>query len=109
MDKEDGKEPKIDAVDVFDWDYLVRIARFLELHALRKVEHAIQLFAYRFTAMASVEDQNRFLYEWIRDATHLQSREGAEEILAVLAKHAHGSIDLLRIFAKQNGIRLKKG
>ena len=99
----------IDAADIFDWDHLVRIGTYLENSQILTLNDAIRAFAYGFTSLANLADQNRLLAEWIQRATHLQSRATAEEILAVLANHGHGNLELLRRFAKQNGVRLKKG
>lgn len=101
-------EPKIDAADIFDWDYLCQIAAYAELYEVRTFIDAVRLFAYAFTSTGRADDQNALLADWIRNATHLQSRETAEAVLAALAGQAHGDLDLLREFAKQNGVRLKR-
>ncbi len=99
----------INAADIFDWDHLVQIGAYLERNEIRTLEDAIKVFAYAFTSLANVADQDRLLAEWIQRATHFQSRNTSEEILAALASHAHGDLELLRKFAKQYGIRLKRG
>jgi hypothetical protein len=101
-------EEKIDAVDIFDWDYLVQIGAYLDRNEVKTLYHAIQVFAYAFTSMSESENQNRLLAEWIQNATYLQSSETAEEILCALARHSRANLDLLRRFAKQHGVRLKR-
>ena len=101
-------ELKIDAADIFDWDRLCEMAAYMELREVRTFMDAVRMFAYTFTSTHRVDDQNTLLADWIRNATHLQSRETAEEVLAALAEQAHGDLELLREFAKQNGVRLKR-
>lgn len=101
-------DPKIDAADIFDWDRLCQMAAYMELHEVRTFTDALRMFAYAFTSTPRVGDQNAQLADWIRNATHLQSRETAEEVLAALAEQLHGDLGLLREFAKQNGVRLKR-
>src|SRR5579859_899334 len=101
-------EPKIDAADIFDWDRLCEMAAYMELNEVRTFMDAVRMFAYAFTSTARVDDQNTLLADWIRNATHLQSRETAEAVLAALAEQAYGDLDLLRDFAKQNGVRLRR-
>ena len=98
----------INAADIFDWDHLVQIGTYLERNEIRTLEDAIRVFAYAFTSLANVADQDRLLAGWIQRATYLQSRDTPEEILAALADHTHGRLKLLREFAKQNGVRLKR-
>lgn len=100
-------QEKIDAADVFDWDYLVRIGAPLELDEITNLDQGIQAFAYSFTSLASAEDQNRLLAEWLQAATHLQSKETNEEIVCSFAVRTNANLNLVRKFAKQNGIRLK--
>ncbi len=102
-------EQKVDAVDIFDWDYLVQIGANLELKEVRNFSDGIRLFAYIFTSAAKVEHQNRLLADWLRDATHLQSIESAEEVLATVAERLRGNLELLRRFGRQNGVRLRRG
>ena len=98
----------IAAVDIFDWRYLVQIGVHLEQEEIENLDQAVQVFAYAFTSLDQTEDQNRLLAEWLQDATYLQSPETAEEIMLALAERTRGNLDLLRQFAKQNGVRLKR-
>lgn len=102
-------EQKVDAVDVFDWSYLVQIGTISEPWQVQGFADAVRLFAYLFTSAAKIEQQNQLLADWLRGATHLQSAETAEEILATIAKHMRGNLELLRRFARQNGVRIRRG
>ncbi len=102
-------EQKIDAADIFDWNYLVEIGVKLDLSEVRTFPDALRLFAYDFTSAAKIEHQNQILADWLRRATHLQSAESAEEVLACLAANTRANLELLRRFARQNGVRLKRG
>ncbi len=102
-------EEKVDAVDIFDWDYLVQIGVKLELSQVRGFRDAVRLFAYDFTSLARTENQNQILADWLQRATYLQSAETAEEVLACLAAETRADLDRLRRFARQNGVRLRRG
>jgi hypothetical protein len=101
-------EEGIDAVDIFDWDYLVQIGMYLDRDEVKTLYQAVQVFAYAFTSTSDTESQNSRLAEWIQNATYLQSPETAEEILRALARSSHANLDLLRKFAKEHGVRLKR-
>lgn len=101
-------EETLDAADIFDWSYLVEIGVQLDLSEIRSFPDAIRMFAYSFTSAAKTEHQNQMLADWLRRATHLQSPETAEEVLAALAVHTKADLELLRRFARQNGVRLKR-
>jgi hypothetical protein len=102
-------EQKVDAADIFDWNHLVAIGTISELSQVQNFADASRFFAYIFTSAAKIEDQNRLLADWLRDATYLQSADTTEEILAKVAEHMRGNLDLLRSFARQNGIRIRRG
>ena len=74
-----GQE-KIDAAEVFNWDYLVTIGAYMDKPEISTLDDAVRVFAYAFTSTANPEEQIRLLSEWLRDATYGQSRETAEEI-----------------------------
>jgi hypothetical protein len=109
MDHKDLKRETIDAVEIFDWDYLVEIGLHLEPYEIETVYHAAQFFAYSFTSTGNTQEQNRVLLKWIELATFNQSRDTAEDILLEVATATKANLPLLRLFAKQNGIRLKRG
>ncbi len=102
-------EHEVDAVDVFDWNHLVEIGVNLDLAQVRNLADAVRLFAYAFTSVSKIEDQNRMLAEWLGRATYKQSAETAEAILASLAAYTRANLELLRTFARQNGVRLRRG
>jgi hypothetical protein len=102
-------EQKVDAVDIFDWNHLVQIGTISEPWQVQGFADGIRLFAYLFTSTAEIEHQNQLLADWLGDATYLQSADTSEEILATVAKHMRGNSELLRRFAKQNGIRIRRG
>lgn len=102
-------QEKINALDVFDWDYLCKIGVNHSRHEIRTLQHAVEVFAYQLTSMQDQEQQNRLLSCWIQNATFLQSTTTAEEVLSALARYTRANLEVLRRFAKQNGVRLKRG
>ncbi len=103
------EQKKVDAVEIFDWNYLVEIGTISDPGEVQDFADGIRLFAYIFTSAAKVEHQNQLLADWLRDATYLQSAETAEEILARVAENMRGNLELLRRFARQNGVRIRRG
>src|SRR3990172_630229 len=99
---------KLDAVDVLNWDYLGEIGEIVEDRA-RDPEMAFKGFAYDFTSTASEEIRNQMLVEILRNATSGSSVEANEDFVAHLANRLKSDRSLLRQFAKENGIRLKRG
>src|SRR5271157_719644 len=68
-----------------------------------------RLFAYDFASTADVEKQNRMLFDLLRNATARQSADSAEDVISALASSLNSDKELLREFARQNGIRLRRG
>jgi hypothetical protein len=66
--------PKLDAVDVLNWDYLVEIGEYIEGDSHRP-EIAIKGFAYAFTSTASEEHRNQILEDIIRNSTARSPRK----------------------------------
>jgi hypothetical protein len=102
-------QASIDAADIFDWEYLAEIGEKLDLSEVRTLGDAVRLFAFDFTSASKTEHQNAILADWLRRATHLQSAETAEEVLKCLALSTKGELKLLRRFARENGVRIRRG
>jgi len=98
----------LDAVDVLNWEYLARIGEIVPDRA-SDPEMAFRGFAYDFTSTASEEIRNQMLVEILKNATFRTSVEANEEFVAHLANRFRSDQALLRQFAKENGIRLKRG
>lgn len=101
------KQAKLDAADILDWDYMCKIAEFVEKP--KDWNDGAKRFAHRFTSVGGVEAQNTMLADLLGHATYLQSPEGAEEVIDALSKSLRADKEQLREFAKGIGIRLKRG
>ncbi len=99
---------KSDAVDVLNWDYLVKISDYVEVRG-RSSDEALRGFAYAFTSTSDETVRNEMLRELLVNATANCSKQAAEEFVAWLSTALHSDVGKLRKFAKENGIRLKKG
>jgi len=102
-------EQKIDAADIFDWDYLVAIGTVTEPWQINCPDDMYRYFAYVFTSVGEVDKQNRLLGKWLGDATYFQSAQTNESVIASAALNLKGDLSLLRIFARQYGVRLRRG
>lgn len=101
--------PKLRACDVLNWDYLVKIAEEKSERDAKTVTEAVRKFAYDFTSTADEDVRDNMLIEWLQNGTYKQSKDTAEEIVARLADSLKTDLGTLRKFAKENGVRLKKG
>ena len=97
---------RLHAVEILDWDYLCKVGERVE--PIRNINDAVKSFAYNFTGTESVELQDRMLSDWLVNATYNQSAESSEEVVAVLAYHLQSDRNMLRAFARQAGVRLKR-
>lgn len=95
-----------DAADVLNWDYLCEIAELVEKP--RNWREGARRFAYRFTSTADIEAQNRMLTDLLINATANQSVDAAEDVVEALADSLGTPHTLLRDYAKQIGVRLKR-
>jgi len=102
----DPSPQKLDACDVLNWDYLVKIAVKAERPA-RNLQEALTGFAYDFTSTSDDEIRNDMLKDFLRRATDNTSRTSAEEVIKCLSGHLRSDHQLLRKFAKQCGVRLR--
>src|SRR5690242_3703802 len=99
----DSNPPKeLDACDVLNWDYLVRIGVRADRPA-RTLPEALAGFAYDFTSTTSEEVRNQMLADFLHNATDNTSRKSAEEVVKSLAGHLRSDHQLLRKLAKQSG------
>ncbi|GEM_PF-6058429 len=103
-----AKKPKLDAVDVLNWDYLVEMGEYVEGKA-KTPEMALKGFAYAFTSTASEELRNQMLRDILFNATCRGSKDAAEEFVTWLADLLKSDRQLVRQFAKERGINLKRG
>ncbi|HMD30814.1 MAG TPA: hypothetical protein VKG84_02810 [Candidatus Acidoferrales bacterium] len=102
-------QPGIRAVDVLDWDQLCRLAEYIEASRIRRWEQALRVFAYAFTSTADADHQDQLLADLLRNATVHTSIQAAEEVVSRLARDTNSDVISLRAFAKQCGVRLKRG
>ena len=100
---------KIHAVDILDWDYLCGIAEHLEPGELRTWTQGIRYFADQFTSTGNVEQQDRLLRDLLRHSTAHSTVETAAIVVVALARDTHTDREQLRRFAKQRGIRQRRG
>lgn len=101
---------KLDAVSVLNWDHLCKIAEPLDddLKAYTS-EQAQKAFAYGFISTADDEIRNSMLVSILKNACTGMSAETNEEFVARLTTLFQCDLQLLRQFAKENGIKLKRG
>lgn len=103
------EKQRLDAADVLNWDRLCEIAEYIESQDMRTFADGMKFFAYGFTSTADVQAQNRMLQDLLEKATYGHSRESNEDVIERLAAWLRSPQELLREFAEQNGIRLKRG
>jgi len=102
-------DPKKRAADILDWERMCSLAEYVEPSRVRRWEEALKMFAYAFTSTADAERQDQLLGELLRNATVHTCVASAEEVVAKLAKDTNSDVVLLREFAKQCGVRLRRG
>jgi hypothetical protein len=102
-------EERLHAVDILDWDYLCAIAENLEPSELRTWNHGLRYFASQFTSTGNVVEQDRLLRDLLRNSTAHMSSESAEAVVVALARDTHADREQLCKFAKQSGVRLRRG
>ena len=98
----------LNAIDVVNWDYLTEIAEYVEGRVSSPAQ-ALRGFAYAFTSTADESIRNQMLTDLLRNATDHCSREAAEEFIERLAMLLRSDHKLLRQFARESGVRLRRG
>lgn len=101
--------PKLNAIDVLNWDYLLEIGEFFEPNHKPTPAEAIRAFAYSFVSTASDEARDAMLTAILQNATRWSSVEANEEYVTWLARVLKSDLALLRNFARQVGVRLRRG
>jgi hypothetical protein len=102
-----GGSAPIHAVDVLNWDYLNVISSRADDEAITLSE-GLAIFAHDFISTADDLRRDMMLAELLLNATAHQSKETAEKVVARLAAALKSDLVMLRSFAKQAGVRLKK-
>jgi hypothetical protein len=74
------EEPKLNAVDVLNWEYLVKIGEFLEPDHKPTPDEAIKGFAYSLVSTGSEEIRDTMLTSILLNATRWSSAEKNEEL-----------------------------
>lgn len=105
------KKPKLDAVDVLNWEYLVEISEHTEAdeNGRASFDEALRGFAYSFTSTASEDNRNEMLRDILHNATCRNAKDTNEIFIAELSQILKCDYGLLRQFAKERGINLKRG
>jgi hypothetical protein len=103
------KPKKLDAIDVLNWDHLLKIGEYLDADSAHTPDQALRAFAYAFVSTASEEGRNAMFSDILRNATFAQSEETNERFIEWLASKLRCDIAQVRRYAKENGVRLKKG
>lgn len=102
-----SKPTKLIASEILNWEYLVKIAaRFDDTIDLPA---ALADFAYNFTSSANDDVRNEMLTGLMKNGTDNQSKESAENLVRYVAQWLQTDHVKLRAFAKENGVRLKRG
>ena len=99
---------KLRACDVLNWDYLAKIEARPEGDS-RDLRQGFATFAYDFRSTSDEDARDTLLADVLRNATAGQSKETAEAVVARLATALQSDHQKLRQFAKENGVRLKRG
>jgi hypothetical protein len=98
---------KLRACEVLNWDYLVEISGRPEGRT-NDLAKALAGFAYDFTSVADEKIRDQMLIDFLKNGTDNVSRDSAEEFVKGVADRLRSDRELLRTFAKENGIRLKR-
>jgi len=101
-------DKKLDAIDVVNWDYFVEIAE-CPTERPRTADEAAKGFAYAFTSTADEEIRNQMLLDILKNGTRTGSVYSCEDFIRNAAGIFHCDSKLLRRFAKEGGIRLRRG
>ena len=96
------------ACDVLNWNYLVEIGEKPEGGIPQNFIQALREFAYDFTSTADEDARDEQFTGILKRATDHESKESAEELMKVIATHLHSDRNMLRKFAKENGVRLTR-
>jgi hypothetical protein len=100
---------KLNAIDVVDVEYLRSVARDPgRIVWTTDIQSAIAVFAYNFLEAPDTEAQNEVLRILLENATFGHSTDSNEDTIAYFAEYICTHRHLLRTFAKQEGIRLKR-
>ena len=97
---------KLDAADVLNWEYMVQIGE--QIQSPKSWREGARRFAYLFVSTGDRQAQNTMLADLLSRATDGQSTETVEEILEALALSLHANRSLLKEYAKQIGIRVRR-
>lgn len=97
---------RLHASDVLNFPYLREIAKYIE-HP-RNWPEAIRVFAYGITTTPETHSQDRMLEDLLKNSTFLQSSVSNEGVIAALARSTGSNRALLRQFALQIGVRVKR-
>jgi|SRR5580692_10443583 hypothetical protein len=100
---------KLNAVDVVNLDYLRSIAQPHESTVwTTDFERALEIFAFNFLSVPDIDSQDAVLRILLENATFGQSAESNEDTIQTFAYFIRTHPYLLRAFAKQEGILLKR-
>jgi len=103
-----SQDPELNAIDVVNWDYLVQVGEYVECKA-HTIEDGLRGFAYAFTSTANEEIRNEMLLDILKNGTRTGSVYACEDFLRNLASLLRCDPKALRQFAKERGIRLRRG
>jgi hypothetical protein len=103
-----AKQDPLNAIDVVSWDYLVQVGEYVEERA-HTAEDALRGFAYAFTSTADEEIRNTMLLDILKNGTRTGSVYACEDFVSNLASWLHCDPKVLRQFAKERGVRLRRG
>lgn len=100
---------RLSAADVLNWSYLCKISEYIEPRAAgTNIASAIAVFAYSITSTADMDTQDEILADLLTRATYMHCAESAEAVLKTFARLTRSNLELIREFARQVGIRLKR-
>jgi hypothetical protein len=101
---------KLRAIDVLNWDYLVSLSELFDpSEKIKTADHALRAFAYSFVSTANNDHRDGMLAAILTNATRWNSSGPNETYVRWLSQMLDSDLDLLRNFAKQVSVSLRRG
>ena len=102
-------KPKLNACDVLNWEYLVQVSAEYNPDVVNPtILDALAKLAYELTQSGDEAIRNQQFSEFLHRLTDNTSTDSTETALKLAAARLHCDLKMVRQFAKENGIKLKK-
>jgi hypothetical protein len=96
------------ACEVLNWDRLVELSQYIDPDQVRQTTEVFAVSAYAITQTADEDVRDRLLTDILVRAAYGSRPENNQRFLVLLAEKTKSDLELLRRFAKQVGVQLKK-